>query len=165
MCALIGVPSGVVVCSYHSLRSKIEQLVVKFNGRWGREDWCPVKLLCRSYPLRELVAWYLAADVALVTPYRDGMNLVAKEYCAANHGGTGVLVLSELAGAADELGDALLVNPYDLEGLTESIHRALKMPQGEQRSRMQRLNQRVQACDAHYWVDTFLAEAGWRKRF
>jgi trehalose 6-phosphate synthase/phosphatase len=163
--AQIAVPSRVEVSCYQNLRSQIEQLVGNVNGRWAREDWCPVKLLCRSYPLRELVAWYLAADVALVTPYRDGMNLVAKEYCAANHGGTGVLVLSELAGAADELGDALMVNPYDLEGLTESIHRALKMPHEEQRSRMQRLNQRIQACDTHYWVDTFLAEAGWRRRF
>ena len=165
MLAQIAVPSRVEVSPYQALRAEIEQLVGNVNGRWGREDWNPIKLLCRSYPLRELVAWYLAADVALVTPYRDGMNLVAKEYCAANHASQGVLVLSELAGAADELGDALLINPYDLEGLTESIHRALKMPPEEQRSRMQRLNQRIQACDAHYWVDTFLAEAGWRKRF
>jgi trehalose 6-phosphate synthase/phosphatase len=163
--AQIAVPSRVDVSPYPELRARIEQLVGSVNGRWGREDWCPVKLFCRSYPLRELVAWYLAADVALVTPFRDGMNLVAKEYCAANYGGTGVLVLSELAGAADELGDALLVNPYDLEALTESVHRALKMPQDEARSRIQRLNQRIQTCDVHYWVDTFLAEAGWRKRF
>jgi len=159
------VPSRVEVGSYQSLRVQLEQLAGAVNGRWGREDWSPVRLLCRSYPLRELVAWYLAADVALVTPYRDGMNLVAKEYCAANLGNNGVLVLSELAGAADELGDSLMVNPYDLEGMTESIHRALKMPKEEACSRMQRLNQRIQACDAHYWVDTFLAEAGWRKRF
>lgn len=162
--AQIAVPSRVEVDSYRTLRERIEQLAGSVNGRWGREDWSPVKLFCRSLPLRELVAWYLAADVALVTPYRDGMNLVAKEYCAAKHGGNGVLVLSELAGAADELGDALLINPYDLEGLTDTVHRALKMPQDEARSRMQRLNQRIQACDAHYWVDTFLAEAGWRKR-
>ncbi len=163
--AQIAVPSRVEVGAYQGLRGQIEGLVGRVNGRWGSEDWAPVKLFCRSYPLKELVAWYLAADVALVTPYRDGMNLVAKEYCAANHGGDGVLVLSELAGAAEELGDALLVNPYHLEGLTESIHRALKMSPEEARSRMQRLNQRIQACDAHYWADTFLAEAGWRKRF
>lgn len=162
--AQIAVPSRQEVSSYRALRCRLEQQVGRVNSHWGREDWTPVKMFCRSYPLRELVAWYLAADVALVTPYRDGMNLVAKEYCAANHGSDGVLVLSELAGAADELGDALLVNPYHLEGLTESIHRALKMPQEEARSRMQRLNQRIQACDAHYWVDTFLAETGWRKR-
>ncbi len=163
--AQIAVPSRVEVGAYQGLRGHLEGLAGRVNGRWGREDWTPVRLLCRSYPLTELVAWYLAADVALVTPYRDGMNLVAKEFCAANHdGGDGVLVLSEMAGAARELGDALLVNPYHLEGLTDSIHRALTMPPDEARSRMQRLNQRVQACDAHYWADTFLAEAGWRHR-
>ncbi|HEX7037483.1 MAG TPA: trehalose-6-phosphate synthase [Pseudomonadales bacterium] len=163
--AQIAVPSRTEVDAYRDLREEIEQLVGHVNGRWSDEYWSPVKMLCRSYPLRELVAWYLAADVALVTPYRDGMNLVAKEYCAANHRNPGVLVLSELTGAACELGDALMVNPHDLDGMTETIHRALKMPHDEACSRMQRLNQRIQACDAHFWVDTFLAEAGWRKRF
>jgi trehalose 6-phosphate synthase/phosphatase len=152
------------VHSYRALGRRVEQLAGAVNGRWAEADWTPVKLFCRSYPLRELVAWYLAADVALVTPFRDGMNLVAKEYCAANEAGNGVLVLSELAGAAEELGDALLVNPYDLEGFTEAIHRGLMMPQDEALSRMQRLNKRIRACDVHYWVATFLAEAGWRKR-
>jgi alpha,alpha-trehalose-phosphate synthase [UDP-forming] len=163
--AQIAVPSRDQVRSYRALRRRVERLAGAVNGRWADEDWTPVKLFCRSYPLRELVAWYLAADVALVTPFRDGMNLVAKEYCAANEAGNGVLVLSELAGAAEELGDALLVNPYDLEGFTEIIHRGLKMPQDEARSRMQRLNQSIRTCDVHYWVDTFLAEAGWRKRY
>jgi trehalose-6-phosphate synthase len=157
--AQIAVPSRTEVDGYRSLRRRVERLCGAINGRWGREDWTPVRLLCRSYPLRELAAWYLAADVALVTPLRDGMNLVAKEYCAANNGQRGVLVLSELAGAAEELGDALLVNPFYLEGLTDGIHRALKMPEEEARSRMRRLNQRIQACDAHYWVETFLASA------
>jgi trehalose-6-phosphate synthase len=159
--AQIAVPTRTQVDHYRELRSRVEYLSGSINGRWGRDNWVPIKLLCRSYPLEELAAWYLAADVALVTPYRDGMNLVAKEFCAVNHNGAGVLVLSELAGAAEELGDALLVNPLDVEGIAESIHRALKMPPEEARSRMHRLNQHVRTCDAHYWTESFLAEAGW----
>lgn len=159
--AQIAVPSREEVGGYQALRHRLELLSGAINGRWGDEEWTPVRLFCRSHPMRELAAWYLAADVALVTPYRDGMNLVAKEYCAAHRDGHGVLVLSELVGAADELGDALLVNPYYLEGLTDTIHRALMMPREEACSRMRRLNQRIQACDARYWAETFLAEAGW----
>jgi trehalose 6-phosphate synthase/phosphatase len=157
--AQIAVPSRVEIDSYRDLRRNMEQLVGYVNGRWGTEDWSPVKLLCRSYPLRELVAWYMAADVALVTPYRDGMNLVAKEFCAAHHERPGALVLSELTGAAEELTDAFLVNPYDLEGMTETIRRALLVSDAEARVRMERMNVRIRRADAHAWVEQFLAGA------
>ncbi|MFW6094742.1 MAG: alpha,alpha-trehalose-phosphate synthase (UDP-forming) [Pseudomonadota bacterium] len=157
--AQIAVPSRVEIESYQRLRVRLEQLAGHVNGRWGQPQWNPVNLFCRSYPLRELVAWYLAADVAVVTPYRDGMNLVAKEFCAAHRDRPGVLVLSELAGAADELSDAFLVNPYDLEGMTETLRRALSVSVGEANARMRRMNDAVRTNDAHGWVETFLAEA------
>lgn len=158
----IAVPSRAEVESYQVLRRELEQLVGAVNGRWADETWSPIKLLCRSYPLPELVAWYRAADVALVTPLRDGMNLVAKEYCAANRDSHAVLVLSELAGAAAELTDALLVNPYDLDGMRRIIHQALELPEAEARERMARMNRRIEAWDANRWVESFLAEADWR---
>ncbi len=157
--AQIAVPSRVEIDSYRQLRVRMEQLAGSVNGRWAQPHWNPVKLFCRSFPLKELVAWYLAADVAVVTPYRDGMNLVAKEYCAAHRDRPGVLVLSELAGAAEELDDALLVNPYDLEGMAETMHRALSVSDGEASARMRRMNHRILRGDAHSWVKSFLDEA------
>ncbi|MFU8815503.1 MAG: alpha,alpha-trehalose-phosphate synthase (UDP-forming) [Pseudomonadales bacterium] len=157
--AQIAVPSRVEIGAYQDLRSRMEQLTGQVNGRWGTEDWSPVKLLCRSYPLRELVSWYLAADVALVTPYRDGMNLVAKEFCAAHRDRPGALVLSELAGAAEELTEAYLVNPYDLEGMVESIRRAMNVSEAEAQVRMERMNRCIFRRDAHSWVQRFLAGA------
>jgi trehalose 6-phosphate synthase/phosphatase len=157
--AQIAVPSRVDVPAYQQLRLRIEQLVGHVNARWSDEHWTPVKLFGRSYPLRELVAWYLAADVGLVTPYRDGMNLVAKEYCAAHRDRPGTLVLSELAGAAGDLAEAFSVNPYNLEGMTETIRRSLHVNDEEARCRMSRMNQRIQRRDAHQWVKGFLHQA------
>ncbi|MFL5343722.1 MAG: trehalose-phosphatase, partial [Hyalangium sp.] len=105
---------------------------------------------------RQLAALYRAADVMLVTPIRDGMNLVAKEFCAARPDEDGVLLLSEFAGAATELHDAVMVNPYDVEGLADSIQQALNMPVEERRKRMQRLRAQVKARDVHWWVSHFL---------
>ena len=162
--AQIAVPSRVEIANYQDLRRHMEQLAGHINGRWGTESWTPVKLLCRSYPLRELVAWYLAADVALVTPYRDGMNLVAKEFCAAHRDRPGALVLSELTGAAEELTEAYLVNPYDLEGMAEAIRRAMCVSEAEARVRMERMNRCIHRRDAHSWVEQFLAGAQCLKR-
>jgi trehalose 6-phosphate synthase len=114
-------------------------------GEWDRE---------------ELLAHYRACGVALVTPLKDGMNLVAKEYCASRLGGDGVLVLSEHAGAAAQLQEgALLVNPYDVEGLAEAIRRAVTMPGLEQRQRMSSLRRAIRRTDLAWWVRTFLAAA------
>ena len=105
----------------------------------------------------EVIALYRAADVMLVTPTRDGMNLVAKEFAAARTDGDGVLVLSEFAGAADEMFEALQVNPVDVDGMAAAIEQALDMPEAERRSRMAGLRSRVQALDVHRWADGFLA--------
>jgi trehalose-6-phosphate synthase len=102
----------------------------------------------------ELVAYYRMADVMCVTPLRDGMNLVAKEYIAARSGNSGVLVLSEFAGAAQELRQALLVNPYDLDGVAATLWRAVNLPPGEERARMQAMRRQVQRHDVFRWAET-----------
>ena len=115
-----------------------------------------VQYLHRPVPRDELIAFFVAADVMLVTPLRDGMNLVAKEYVAARHDLGGVLVLSEFAGAADELGQALLVNPHDIEGLKSAIMRAATMEPPERRRRMRALRKRVMSGDVQAWAEKFL---------
>ena len=115
-----------------------------------------VHYLYKSLPFEELVAFYRAADVMLVTPLRDGMNLVAKEYVAARDDGHGVLVLSELAGAAQELREALLVNPHDVDGLASAMERALAASDDEQRERMQAMRATVRAHDVYDWALDFL---------
>ena len=118
----------------------------------------PVHYIFRSLSESELVALYRAADVMLVTPLRDGMNLVAKEFIASRIDGDGVLVLSEFAGAAWELPEALQVNPYDVDGAAEVYYRALSMPREERRARLTPLRTRVETFDVHRWVATFLEQ-------
>jgi trehalose 6-phosphate synthase/phosphatase len=153
------VPSRQRVAEYATLKREIDEAVGRINGRFAEEGWSPVRYLVRSLPPEELVPLYRRSDVALVTPLRDGMNLVAKEYVAAQLENDGVLVLSELAGAADELQEALLVNPFDIEAVAEALHRALTMPEDERRARMSALRDRVRTNDVHAWVRRFLAEA------
>ena len=118
----------------------------------------PVHYIFRGLSEPELVALYRAADVMLVTPLRDGMNLVAKEFIASRIDGDGVLVLSEFAGAAWELPEALQVNPYDVDGAAEVYYRALSMPREERRARLTPLRTRVETFDVHRWVATFLEQ-------
>jgi trehalose-6-phosphate synthase len=106
--------------------------------------------------MEELVNYYAAADTAMVTPLRDGMNLVAEEYAASRIREDGCLILSEFAGAVGILGDAVIVNPYDIDGVTESIHLSLTMQESEKRSRMQRLRQAVKKSDVYWWCQSFL---------
>jgi len=117
----------------------------------------PIHYLHQSVGPEELVALYLAADVMLVTPLRDGMNLVAKEYVASRVDATGALVLSEFAGAAQELRGAILVNPHDLDGLKDAIRQAITMPGTEAKARMRRMRRVVQRSDVHEWARAFLA--------
>jgi trehalose 6-phosphate synthase len=113
--------------------------------------------LYRSLDRSELVALYQVADVALITPLKDGMNLIAKEYCASHVNGDGVLILSEFAGAATQLGQqALLVNPYDINGVSDAIHQACTMNPEERRTRMAVLRQIIRARDIFWWLNTFL---------
>lgn len=152
----IAAPTRAGVAEYQSLRRRVEQAVGRINGLFGREDWVPVYYYYRSFPRDELAAYYAAADLGLVTPLRDGLNLVAKEYVAARQG-DGVLILSKFAGVADELREALLVNPYDPDGFAAKLKTALEMPAVERRRRMQVLAERVRQRDIGWWLGSFLA--------
>src|SRR5262249_7550197 len=128
----------------------------RIHGAFATPTWTPVTHLHRGLPFEEIVALYSAADVMLVTPIRDGMNLVAKEFVASRVDGDGVLVLSEFAGAAAEMGDAVIVNPCDTSALSTASERALEVPVEEQRERMQALRQRVFPADVNAWTNAFL---------
>ncbi|MCS5616866.1 MAG: trehalose-6-phosphate synthase, partial [Pirellulales bacterium] len=153
----VSVPSREKVDEYIEIRERIETLVGHINGEFGDVGKMPVHYLRRSLPLEELVAYYVAADVMLVTPLRDGMNLVAKEYCASRRDDTGVLVLSEFTGSANELERAVLVNPHDIDGMAATIERAIAMPRAEQVRRMRSLRQRVRRRTVYDWADDFTA--------
>jgi trehalose 6-phosphate synthase/phosphatase len=152
----VAVPSRETVPAYRELRRVVEGQVGRINGALATSTWTPVQYLGRGVSERALATLYRAADVMVVTPLRDGMNLVAKEFCATRVDGDGVLVLSELAGAADELGAALRVHPYDVEGMAETLHRAVSLPPDERRARMAALRARVAAGDVHDWARAFL---------
>ncbi|MFG0306509.1 MAG: trehalose-6-phosphate synthase [Phycisphaerales bacterium JB040] len=154
------VPTRDLVADYAELRSRIEELVGQINGEYGEVGLVGVQYLRQNVPLEELAAMYLAADVMVVTSYRDGMNLVAKEYIAARHDDTGVLVLSEFTGAAAELTDAVIVNPHDLDGLASALERAVHMPEAEMNQRMSRLRKHVAEHDVHRWALSFLERLG-----
>ncbi len=150
------VPSREKVPSYARLRRELDETVGRINAIYGSVSALPVHCLYRGVSMQKLTALYQTADVMLVTPLRDGMNLVAKEYIACRHREDGVLVLSEFAGAAAELVESLLVNPYDVDRLGQTIRRALEMPIDEQRSRMKRLRERVRRFDAYCWARLFI---------
>jgi trehalose 6-phosphate synthase len=153
----IVVPSRVEIPKYYDLKVEIERLVSEINGQFTQPGWVPIHYIFRSLERTELLAYYRAADIALVTPLKDGMNLVAKEYCACSIYGDDVLILSEFAGAAVQLQKgALLVNPYDIEGVAEAIYRAVNMNQAERRSRMRKLRRSIREQDIFWWVDSFL---------
>jgi len=152
----VAVPSRERVDDYRELRSNIEQRIGQINGEFGEVGRVPVHYLHRSLPIEELVALYRAADVMLVTPLRDGMNLVAKEYVATRLDDDGALVLSEFAGAANELRSALLVNPHDIDGLTSELEHALTMDDREQRQRMRSLRRVVTQHDVFAWARDFI---------
>jgi trehalose 6-phosphate synthase/phosphatase len=152
----VAVPSRDRVAAYREFRKEVEGLVGRINGRFGTPTWTPIHYMHRSVSTDVVLGLCRAADVLLVTPLRDGMNLVSKEFAASRIDEDGVLVLSEFAGAADELTDALLVNPYDIDGTADAIHNALTMDPAERRRRMRALRQQVSANDVHRWVSTFL---------
>lgn len=150
-------PSRERVESYKTLRDEIELSVGRVNGDFGSIRHSAINYLHQGYPREEMVALFLAADIMLVTALRDGMNLVAKEYAASRIDEDGVLVLSEFAGAADELSQALLVNPHDIEGVKRAIVAAAHMPRTERRQRMRSLRRRVLEYDVDRWSTDFLA--------
>ncbi|MGD8317275.1 MAG: trehalose-6-phosphate synthase [Myxococcales bacterium] len=151
------VPSRTDVKAYADLKSEIDRMVGDINGRYADTGCVPVHYLYRNLSRHELFAHYRAADVMLVTPLRDGMNLVAHEYAAARADENGVLVLSEFAGAAKYLKGAVLVNPYDVDSTTAAIHRALTMKPSEKKKRMRALRAEVMRLDVHRWADSYVA--------
>jgi trehalose 6-phosphate synthase/phosphatase len=156
----IAVPSRERVGAYRRFRRDVEELIGRINGRYSTPSWTPINYMYASVSRETLVAIYLAADVMLVTPVRDGMNLVAKEFVASRTDDDGVLVLSEFAGASAELDEAMIVNPYDVTEVAETIHLALSMTDEERRGRMQALRRKVLHLNVHWWTDQFLTALG-----
>jgi trehalose 6-phosphate synthase/phosphatase len=155
----LAVPSRSQVSEYRALKREIDELVGRINGRFATASWSPIRYLHRSLPQERLAALYRDADVALVTPLRDGMNLVAKEYAACQVAEPGVLVISKLAGASETMREALTVNPYSLDETAEAIHRALTMEEDERASRMASLRRRERRYNVERWVNSFLEAA------
>jgi trehalose 6-phosphate synthase/phosphatase len=151
-------PSRERIESYAGLRRQLSEMVGRINATYGSPRSLPIHLMLRSFSEEDVSALYSAADIMLVTPLRDGMNLVAKEFVASRLHDDGVLILSEFAGAADEMPEALIINPYDTEGICRAIHQAIEMPSSEQRERMTRLRAKIMNHDVHAWSETFLAD-------
>ena len=155
------VPSREALPGYQELKAQIERLVTQINGEFTQPGWVPIQHVFRSLEWEELLAYYRLADVGLVTPLKDGMNLVAKEYCACQIEGDGVLILSEFAGAAVQMQrDAVLVNPYDRDQVADAIRTAVTMNRKERRAPMRRLRSGVRRQDVFWWVDRFLTACG-----
>lgn len=153
----VAVPSRDSVGAYRRFRQEVNTFVGSINGRFGTPHWTPVQYIHRSVSNMQLLALYRATDVMLVTPIRDGMNLVAKEFVATRSDEDGVLILSEFAGAAAELTDALIVNPFDIEATARQIDTALRISAPERRNRMRKLRQVVFDYDVDRWTREFIA--------
>jgi trehalose 6-phosphate synthase/phosphatase len=154
----LSAPSRTKVEAYRAMREEVERMVGHINGRFGGKGCIPIDYRYEVHSQEELVAFYTAADVVLVTPLRDGMNLVAKEYLATRPEHDGMLVLSRFAGAANELTNVLLANPYDPEKTAEQIHRAITMPREERQQRMRAMRDLVRRNDIYWWLERFLRD-------
>jgi trehalose 6-phosphate synthase/phosphatase len=153
----VAAPSRASVGEYREIQRTVDELVGRINGRFASPGYDPIHYISQTLTTDHLAAFYRAARVAMITPLRDGMNLVAKEFVASRTDGDGVLVLSEFAGAAAELTDALLVNPYDVDSVAAAVHEALDMPEAERRARMAALRSRVRAHGVGSWADEFIS--------
>jgi trehalose 6-phosphate synthase len=154
----IASPSREDVTAYSDILHELESLCGSINGNFGELDWMPVRYMHRTVARARLPGLYRASRVALVTPLRDGMNLVAKEFIVAQDPqDPGVLVLSRFAGAAEQLKEAVLVNPYDTDGMAAAIHVALQMPLEERMARHAALLENCRRYDVHWWCDSFMA--------
>lgn len=150
------VPSRDTVAKYKELKEEMNRMVSEINGKFSTLGWQPIQHFYRSFPIHLLSALYKAADVALVTPMRDGMNLVSKEFIASKTDQKGVLILSEMAGASRELSEAIMVNPNDIWDFADKIYQGLNMPEDEQRRRMVAMQQTVSKFDIFTWVKNFM---------
>ncbi|MEO0114059.1 MAG: bifunctional alpha,alpha-trehalose-phosphate synthase (UDP-forming)/trehalose-phosphatase [candidate division WOR-3 bacterium] len=153
---LILVPSRIGVEMYQQMKNQIDELIGKINGRFGKIDWTPILYQYKFLSFIPLVALYSVSDVALITPLRDGMNLIAKEYLASRTDKTGVLILSEMAGAAQELGEAIIINPNNREEIAEALRLALATPEEEIIRRNQIMHNRLANYDVIRWAEDFL---------
>lgn len=154
-------PSRTNVKEYQEMKRTIEETVGRINGRFTYHDWVPIHYIYRHLSPLELVAYYRTSEIALITPLKDGMNLIAKEYVASKVETNGVLILSEFAGAAQQLGkSSLLVNPFNVEAVADQIYKACQMQKGERMSRMRRLRAEVRRNNVFRWVEQFLSAVG-----
>ncbi|MBA3015275.1 MAG: trehalose-6-phosphate synthase [Desulfobulbaceae bacterium] len=150
------VPSRQGVPEYEALKQEIERLVGEINGRFTEVGWTPIHYIYRSLSRVELLSYYRTCEIALVTPLKDGMNLVAKEFCACSIDDNGILILSEFAGAAAQLhSGALLVNPYDIEGVADVIYEAFIMDKETRQARMRKMRRSIKKNDIFHWVNTY----------
>src|SRR5690606_24152421 len=152
---MLAVPSRENVPHYQQLKKEVDELVGKINGKFSTASWVPVWYFYRSLPFEELVELYTSCEIAFLTPIRDGMNLVAKEYIASRIDKTGVLILSEMAGVAHEMNDALLINPNDYNQMAEALKTALEMPEEEQIARNTILQHRIKRYTVEKWASAF----------
>lgn len=162
MLVTICVPAAKEMTIYKKLQTQIEQTIGRINGRYGRVGWTPVQFFFRGFPFEDLVAHYKMADIMWITPLRDGLNLVAKEFVATKGmtDSSGILVLSEFAGAAAELKGTLLTNPHDLNDMVNTCYQALTMDKQEATSRMNDAFDIVKYNDIEQWGKDFLNEIG-----
>lgn len=156
-------PSRTEVEAYRQKKREVDEAVGRVNGRFSDGLWVPIRYLYRAVSLQELIAYYRLSDIGLVTPLRDGLNLVAKEYVAARIHEDGVLILSEFAGVAEQLPEALMTNPYSADDMADALALALQMPRADQQQRMRPMRERVKTQDIVWWADQFLHDSGlWR---
>lgn len=156
--AMIIVPSRATVEQYSTLKNNIDEMIGRINGEYSTINWTPVYYFYHAFSFEELIAMYSIADIALVTPLRDGMNLVAKEYLAVKRDKPGVLILSEMAGSAIELSDAIIVNPNDTEDIANAILTALQMPEEEQLAILKKLQKKISKRNVNHWASSFVNE-------
>jgi len=154
---MLTVPSRTDVEQYQNLRSNVEKLVGSINGEFGSMNWQPVIYFYRSLPFENLIELYSSSEIALLTPLRDGMNLVAKEFIASKTSKKGVLILSEMAGATKELGEAISVNPCNVSEVTEAIYTALNIPQEQQFKDISAMQERITRYDVFKWASDFVS--------
>ncbi|MFA9388865.1 MAG: bifunctional alpha,alpha-trehalose-phosphate synthase (UDP-forming)/trehalose-phosphatase [Prolixibacteraceae bacterium] len=154
---MLAVPSRGQVDDYKNLKKKVDELVGRINGKFGMVNYTPIWYFYRSMPFENLIELYNYCDVALITPVRDGMNLVAKEYVASRVDKDGVIIISEMAGVSKEMGEAIIINPNNLIEIAESIHQALSMPLQEQQERMDIMQKRLRRYDVFKWASEFVA--------
>jgi trehalose 6-phosphate synthase/phosphatase len=161
---MVVVPSRDTVPKYKQLKEEIDLLVGRINGKYGRLNWTPIHYFYRSFPLPALSAFYRMAQVALVTPLRDGMNLVCKEYIASKLDKKGVLILSEMAGASKELSDSILINPNNIDKMVNAMYEALTMPEDIQIEHMKTMQESLRRYNIHAWVKLFMDRLSYVKQ-